>query len=52
MCQKGGPPATFWYVVPCLVTVITAGEMSLVHILVWRGILRNKNNFDELQKLR
>ena len=31
MCQKGGPPATFWYVVPCLVTVITAGEMSLVH---------------------
>ena len=50
MCQKGGPPATFWYVVPCLVAVITAGEMSLVHILVWRGILRNKNNFDELQK--
>jgi hypothetical protein len=31
MCQKGGPPATVWYVVPCLVTVITAGEMSLVH---------------------
>ena len=31
MCQKGGRPATFWYVVPCLVTVITAGEMSLVH---------------------
>ena len=31
MCQKGGPPATEWYVVSCLVTVITAGEMSLVH---------------------
>ena len=36
MCQKGGPPATFWYVVPCLVTVITAGEMSLVHTF-WYG---------------
>ena len=44
MCQKGGPPATFWYVVSCLVTVITAGEMSLVHTFYMeRDIFFSKN---------
>ena len=49
MCQKGGPPATFWYVVPCLVTVITAGEMSLVHTFYMeRDIFFSKNRGGDL----